>query len=62
MGFRRKAASLGIRYLKDRVVDFEVAGKRVAAVRLESGERLRDRESSSTPPIAGARNCATSSA
>lgn len=40
MGFRRKAASLGIRYLKDRVVDFEIAGKRVAAVRLESGERL----------------------
>jgi FAD-dependent oxidoreductase domain-containing protein 1 len=40
MGFRRKAASLGIRYLKDRVVDFDVAGKYVAAVRLESGERL----------------------
>ena len=36
----RKAASLGVRYLRDRVVDFEVAGKRVAAVRLESGERL----------------------
>src|SRR6478672_9478075 len=32
MGFRRKAVSLGIRYLKDRAVDFEVAGKRVAAV------------------------------
>jgi len=40
MGFRRKAASLGIQYLKDRVVDFDVTGKRVAAVRLESGERL----------------------
>ena len=40
MGFRRKAMSLGIRYLKDRVVDFDVAGKRVAGVRLESGERL----------------------
>ena len=40
MGFRRKAASLGIEYRKDRVVDFEVAGKRVRAVRLESGERL----------------------
>ncbi|MGD9616222.1 MAG: NAD(P)/FAD-dependent oxidoreductase [Alphaproteobacteria bacterium] len=39
-GFRRKAASLGIQYLKDRVVDFEVAGRRVAAVRLESGETL----------------------
>jgi glycine/D-amino acid oxidase-like deaminating enzyme len=40
MGFRRKAVSLGIKYLKDRVVDFEVAGKRLAAVTLESGERL----------------------
>ena len=40
MGFRRKAVSLGIRYLKDRVVDFEATGKRVSAVRLESGERL----------------------
>jgi glycine/D-amino acid oxidase-like deaminating enzyme len=40
MGFRRKATSFGITYLKDRVVDFEVSGKRVAAVRLESGERL----------------------
>jgi hypothetical protein len=40
MGFRRKATSLGVRYLKDRVVDFEVGGKRVAAVRLASGERL----------------------
>ena len=39
-GFRRKAASLGIEYRKDRVVDFEVAGKRLSAVRLESGERL----------------------
>ena len=40
MGFRRKAASLGVKYLKDRVVEFEVTGKRVAAVTLESGERL----------------------
>jgi FAD-dependent oxidoreductase domain-containing protein 1 len=40
MGFRRKAISLGIEYVKDRVVDFEVTGKRVAAVRLESGARL----------------------
>jgi FAD-dependent oxidoreductase domain-containing protein 1 len=40
MGFRRKAISLGIRYLKDRAVDFELAGKRVTAVRLESGERV----------------------
>jgi glycine/D-amino acid oxidase-like deaminating enzyme len=40
MGFRRKATSLGVKYLKDRVVDFEVTGKRLAAIRLESGERL----------------------
>lgn len=40
MGFRRKAVSLGIKYLKDRVVDFELSDKRVAAVKLESGERL----------------------
>ena len=40
MGFRRKAASLGIKYLKDRVVDFEVSDKLVTAVKLESGERL----------------------
>ena len=40
MGFRRKAVRLGIRYLKDRAVDFEVAGKRVTEVRLESGERV----------------------
>ena len=40
MGFRRKAVSLGIRYLKDRVVDFDVASKQVARVRFESGEQL----------------------
>jgi len=40
MGFRRKAVSLGIKYLKDRVVDFEISGKLVTAVKLESGERL----------------------
>ena len=40
MGFRRKATSLGVRYIKDRVVDFEVSGKLVTAVKLESGERL----------------------
>src|SRR5436189_3135293 len=50
-GFRRKATSLGITYLKDRVVDFEVAGKRVAAVRLESGQRL------ATESIVNAANC-----
>jgi FAD-dependent oxidoreductase domain-containing protein 1 len=40
MGFRRKAVSLGVKYLKDRVVDLEVSGKHVVAVKLESGERL----------------------
>jgi len=60
MGFRRKAASLGITYLKDRVVDFDVAGKRVAAVRLESGARLAT-DTSLTPPIAGARAFAKNS-
>jgi FAD-dependent oxidoreductase domain-containing protein 1 len=40
MGFRRKAVSLGIRYVKDRVVDFEASGKRLLAAKLESGERL----------------------
>ena len=51
MGFRRKAVSLGIHYLKDRVVDFDVAGKQVAGVRLESGERL------ATESIVNAANC-----
>ena len=60
MGFRRKAASLGITYLKDRVVDFDLAGKRVAAVRLESGARLAT-DTSLTPPIAGARAFAKNS-
>jgi len=60
MGFRRKATSLGIAYLKDRVVDFDVAGKRVAAVRLESGARLAT-DTSLTPPIAGARAFAKNS-
>jgi FAD-dependent oxidoreductase domain-containing protein 1 len=51
MGFRRKATSLGVRYLKDRVVDFEVAGRGVTAVRLESGERL------ATESVVNAANC-----
>jgi glycine/D-amino acid oxidase-like deaminating enzyme len=42
---------LGIRYLKDRVVDFEVAGKQVTAVRLESGDRL------ATESVVNAANC-----
>lgn len=40
MGFRRKATSLGIEYRKDRVVDFEVTDKLVAALRLESGGHI----------------------
>jgi glycine/D-amino acid oxidase-like deaminating enzyme len=40
MGFRRKAISLGIRYVKDRVVDFQVDRTRVSALQLESGEPL----------------------
>ena len=51
MGFRRKAVSLGIHYLKDRVVDLDVGGKQVAGVRLESGERL------ATKSIVNAANC-----
>ncbi len=51
MGFRKKAQSLGIKYLKDRVVDFEVSGKRIVALKLESGERL------ATDLIVNAANC-----
>lgn len=40
MGFRRKAASLGVTFMKDRVVDFAVSGKRLTGLVLESGERL----------------------
>ena len=40
MGFRRKAVSLGVKYLKERVADFEFNGKQVTAVKLASGERL----------------------
>lgn len=40
MGFRRKAISMGVRYLQDRVVGLEVSGHRVDRVRLESGRSL----------------------
>ncbi|MGE4220104.1 MAG: NAD(P)/FAD-dependent oxidoreductase [Alphaproteobacteria bacterium] len=40
MGFRKKAQSLGVRYIKDKVVGIEQSGRRIAAVRLASGERL----------------------
>ncbi|MCP5153029.1 MAG: FAD-binding oxidoreductase [Ectothiorhodospiraceae bacterium] len=40
MGFRRKAASLGVTYVQDRVVGIETTGRRVRTVRLESGGTL----------------------
>ena len=61
MGFRRKAVSLGIRYLKDRVVDFEVV-RQAASPRCGSSPASGSRpKASSTPPIAGVRSCAKSS-
>jgi len=40
-GFRRKAISLGVVYVEDRVVAFERDGSRVTAAALASGERIR---------------------
>ena len=40
MGFRRKAISLGVKYIQDKVADFEVSGGLVRKVVLESGERV----------------------
>ena len=40
MGFRRKAISLGVEYIKDKVVDIEVSDGLARAVVLESGERV----------------------
>jgi glycine/D-amino acid oxidase-like deaminating enzyme len=40
MGFRKKASSLGVEYLKDRVVGLDTAARRVNEVVLESGRRL----------------------
>ncbi len=37
-GFRRKATSLGVTYIKDKVVDIQVSGGLAQAVVLESGE------------------------
>lgn len=39
MGFRNKAVSLGVTYLRDRVVSLERQGSRIRSVVLESGER-----------------------
>jgi glycine/D-amino acid oxidase-like deaminating enzyme len=61
MGFRRKAISLGICYLKDRAVDFEVAGKRSRRCGSNRGNASRP-TAWSMPPIAGGRNCANASA
>ena len=40
-GFRRKAISLGVEYIKDRVVGIEADASRVNTVVLESGRRLQ---------------------
>ena len=40
LGFRKKAESLGVTYLKDRVADLETEGVKVTAAILESGERI----------------------
>lgn len=40
MGYRRAAEGLGVAYVKDRVVGFDVAGGRVVSARLESGGAL----------------------
>lgn len=38
--FRRKARSLGVRYIEDEVVGIDKSGGRIAGVRLKSGNRL----------------------
>lgn len=40
MGFRRKARSLGVEYVEDRVIGLETQGKRVTQVVLQSGAKL----------------------
>lgn len=40
MGFRHKVIDLGVRYVKDKVVGFEIGGNRISHVVLESGDRL----------------------
>jgi len=46
LGFRRKAQSQGAVYLEDRVVGLELSGRKVSAVSLEKGGRLRPRRRS----------------
>jgi glycine/D-amino acid oxidase-like deaminating enzyme len=40
LGFRRKAIELGVEYIQDKVVDFEVADGLIRKVVLKSGERI----------------------
>lgn len=40
LGFRRKAISLGVEYIQDKVVDIEVSGGLARQVVLESGDRV----------------------
>jgi FAD-dependent oxidoreductase domain-containing protein 1 len=40
MGFRRKAISLGVRYIKDRVTEFVTDRRRINQIVLESGDRI----------------------
>jgi FAD-dependent oxidoreductase domain-containing protein 1 len=40
-GFRRKAQALGAEFLRDRVVDVSVGGKRVTELELASGKKVR---------------------
>ena len=40
MGFRKKAQSLGVRFVQDRAIGLDVDGSRVVGVTLESGRRI----------------------
>ena len=51
MGFRRKAVSLGVTYLRDRVVDLVLDGRLVRSAGLASGKRL------ATDAVVNAANC-----
>lgn len=51
MGIRKKARSLGVKYVQDRVVDFDCTGTQVTAVCLESGNRI------SCETVVNAANC-----
>jgi glycine/D-amino acid oxidase-like deaminating enzyme len=41
IGTRKKAASLGAEYIKDRVVDFQVSGRRITGLVMGSGKTLK---------------------